>query len=123
MELDGSTKTASNGEDTMAPGTAQATIAELRGLNTAERLLGLYDLGLDGCSTGDGQTVTAVLEELIESLDFQYADISVGFERIYNYCLEQNRLGARDNVAFVLRDLRDTLSTSAAESEQASSAA
>ena len=49
-----------------------------------------------------------VLEELISSLDFQYADIADGFNRLYTYCLEQTAEDAFDRVQFILQDLRDT---------------
>lgn len=117
MATQQNTKTVESGVDKVTREAAQAAISELRGISTADRLLGLYDLGLDGCSRGNTEQINVVLEELIESLDFQYADISEGFHRVYSYCLEQNRIGELDRVAFVLQDLRETLSRAAVESE------
>ena len=118
MATNENVKTAPNGANGAARDTAREAIAELRFLGTADRLLGLYDLGLDACSVGDAQQISAVLEELINSLDFQYADISEGFHRVYSYCLEQNHNGDLDRVAFVLQDLRETLTRAAAESNR-----
>ena len=112
------TKTIESGVDKVSREAAQAAISGLRSVSTADRLLGLYDLGLDGCTRGNTEQINVVLEELIESLDFQYADISEGFHRVYSYCLEQNRIGELDRVAFVLQDLRETLSRAATESER-----
>ena len=117
---DDNAKTAATGVEEATRDAAQAAIAELRGLSTADRLLGLYDLGLDGCVSRNTEQINAVLEELIDSLDFQYADISEGFHRVYSYCLEQSRVGGLDRVAFVLQDLRETLSKAAADSERSS---
>ena len=94
----------------MAPEiTPDLIVAELRALSTQDRLLGLYDLALCGCHTRDVEAVRAALIELIASLDFTYTDIAEAFHDLYVYCLAQARLGAFDRVAFVLHDLRGTL--------------
>ncbi len=86
-----------------------AAITGLRALGTSERLLALYELGLDGCAQENRDQVNAVLEELIGTLDFEYADIAEGFQRVYEYCLRQCQSSGFDRVSFVLQDLRDTL--------------
>lgn len=98
-----------------ASGTAETAIAALRSLNTSERLLGLYDLGIEGCASRNPAQVTAVVEELIGTLDFAYAEIAEGFQRVYEYCLERARDGGFDQVAFVLQDLHDTLDSAVRE--------
>lgn len=90
-------------------------IAALRSLDTSERLLGLYDLGIEGCAQRRPEQVTAVIEELVGTLDFAYAEIAEGFQRVYEYCLERARDGGFDQVAFVLQDLRDTLESAVRE--------
>lgn len=102
-----------------APVTYDMVITELRVLSTSDRLLGLYELGIDGCASGSTDQVSAVLNELIGALDFEYADIAEGFHRLYTYCLEQTRDGAFDRVAFILQDLRDTLLRAVAETGMA----
>lgn len=98
-----------------APVTTDLIITELRVLPTQERLLGLYELGIGGCRSGDGEQVRAVLLELIGSLDFTYADIAEAFHQLYSYCLEQCGQDALNPVSFVLADLRATLLRAADE--------
>jgi hypothetical protein len=91
------------------PITLERVITEMRLLGTSDRLLGLYELGLEGCANHDPRQVTLVLQELITSLDYEYADIADGFRRVYEYCLQQAADGELDSVAFIFQDLRDTL--------------
>ncbi len=85
-------------------------ITELRVLDTTDRLLGLYELGLHACAAREPEYVKTVLEELIGCLDFMhYAEIAEGFHRIYSYCLGEADRGEFERVAFVLEDLRNTL--------------
>ena len=93
----------------VAPITLERVITELRLLGTSDRLLGLYELGLEGCATRDARQVTLVVQELITSLDYEYADIADGFRRVYEYCLQQASEGELESVAFIFQDLRDTL--------------
>lgn len=93
----------------LKPVTLDMVITELRVLNTADRLLGLYELGIDGCASANADQVHAVLEELISALDFEYEEIAQGFNRLYTYCLEQTQDAAFDRVGFILQDLRNTL--------------
>ncbi len=86
---------------------ASAIIA-LRELPIAQRLLGLYEYGLDGCDRRSDEQVRAVIEELIGSLDFNFGDITEGFARVYGYCLRKVADGDFDRVAWILRELRDT---------------
>jgi hypothetical protein len=92
-----------------APITLERVITELRLLGTSDRLLGLYELGLEGCANHDPRQVTLVVQELITSLDYEYADIADGFRRVYEYCLSQAAEGELESVAFIFQDLRDTL--------------
>jgi len=85
-------------------------IAGLRGLSSGERLLGLYEHGVVGCTQRNPEQVIAALEELISLLDFDYGDIAEGFYRLYAFCLREIRDGRFDQPAWILRDLRDTWS-------------
>jgi flagellar protein FliS len=93
----------------VAPITLERVISELRQLSTSDRLLGLYELGLEGCANHDPNQVTLVVMELMASLDYEYADIADGFRRVYEYCLQQAAEGQLESVAFIFQDLRDTL--------------
>src|SRR5262249_17845944 len=85
-------------------------IAGLRGLSSGERLLGLYEHGVVGCTQRNPEQVIAALEELISLLDFDYGDIAEGFYRLYAFCLREIRDGRFDQPAWILRDLRETWS-------------
>ena len=89
--------------------TLERVIAELRILGPSERLLALYELGLEGCVDHDAARVTTIVRELVASLDDDYVDVADGFRRVYEYCLQQAAEGQLDGVAFILEDLRDTL--------------
>jgi hypothetical protein len=89
--------------------TFEQVIEQLRLLGTSDRLLGLYELGIEACVLGEPQHAAAVLHELIGSLDYTYSDIAEGFRRVYDYCLEEAGQGRLDTVGFILTDLRDTL--------------
>jgi flagellin-specific chaperone FliS len=93
----------------VAPITLERVIIELRQLGTSDRLLALYELGLEGCANHDPNQVTPIVMELMSSLDYEYADIADGFRRVYEYCLQQASEGQLESVAFILQDLRDTL--------------
>jgi len=91
------------------PPAVDMLITQLRTLAPSDRLLGLYDLALVGCEDRELDHVAAVLRELIDALDFQYGEIAESFQRLYEFCSEQANVGAFERVAFVVRDLRDTL--------------
>jgi len=99
-----------------APITLERVIAELRQLGTSDRLLGLYELGLEGCTHDDATQVTMVVRELLASLDDEYGDIADGFRRVYEYCLQQAGERQMEGVAFIFQDLRDTLMRAFADS-------
>jgi flagellar protein FliS len=97
------------------PITLDTEITALRALSATDRLLGLYELGLEGCDRKDPRQVATILIELMGTLDFEYAEIAEGFQRLYDYCLRQSREGEFTSVSFVLRDLRDTLTQAVTE--------
>jgi len=93
----------------------ESVIGALRGLHPSQRLLALYEYGIDGCLERDQEKVTAALEELINILDFKYGEIAEGFYRVYSFCLRKAEKGEFDPVAWLLQDLRDTWAESLAE--------
>ena len=93
----------------------QDQITALRSCATSERLIGLYGLGVEACTAKNNDDVTAVLQELIAMLDFEFAGVADGFRRVYAYCLEQVDAGNFDGVSFILDDLRDTLQRATAD--------
>ncbi|MDP3727779.1 MAG: hypothetical protein Q8R35_04065 [bacterium] len=97
------------------PLSVQQQIAALKVLATSARLTGLYELGIAACADKRRDDVEAVVQELIASLDYEYANIADAFNRVYTYCLEQARERAFERVAFILTDLRDTLQQALAD--------
>ena len=97
----------------------QERIERLRSLVRTERLIGLYEFGIEGCTAKDTGHVVAVLQELVRLIDYQYLDIADGFKRLYEYCLEEARQGGFHRVKFNLSDLRDTLQRNLAGSAPA----
>lgn len=67
----------------------------------------LYDLALLGCAQQDEARTSRVLVELIDALDFQYKDLSLGLFRLYEYCLRQVKAGKFDEVSTILRGLKE----------------
>jgi hypothetical protein len=90
-------------------------LTELRRLGGSERLLALYELGLEGCMNEDADRVAATLRELMDSLDDDYVGVAAGFRRVYEHCLMRVESAQYDSVAFVLQDLRDTIVLAIAE--------
>ena len=88
----------------------------LRLLPTGEALLGLYELGIEGCGTADAAHVNEVLETLIAWIGIEDEEIAQGFRRLYTFCLGQTADGQFGNVSFILANLRDTLVKAMAES-------
>jgi flagellin-specific chaperone FliS len=109
--------------DAGTPITLDTEITALRALSATDRLLGLYELGCEGCERKDARQVATILLELMGTLDFEYAEIAEGFQRLYDYCLRQSREGEFASVAFVLRDLRDTLTQAVTETAGSDAAA
>jgi hypothetical protein len=89
--------------------TLEAGITALRALRAPDRLLGLYELGIEGCDRKDSDQVASILLELIDMLDFGHAEIAGGFQRLYDYCLRQSHDGEFASVSFVLRGFHATL--------------
>jgi flagellin-specific chaperone FliS len=81
---------------------------------TAERVLHLYEQGLEGCANRSAPQVSRALLALIATLDFEDSTpVTEGFYRLYNYCL-RNALEHRfDRVAWILNGLREAWAESA----------
>jgi flagellin-specific chaperone FliS len=73
-----------------------------------ELLLKVYDIGIGACTRADAKQASAVVVELINSLNFEYASVTVGLLRLYNYCLDLIREQKFDETKHILSELRDT---------------
>ncbi len=71
-------------------------------------LLKLYDVAIASCRQRDARRSRAALVELIDSLNFEYAQVATGLLRLYNYCLDLIRDEQFDDAQAILADLRET---------------
>lgn len=72
-------------------------------------ILHLYDLGVQACIQQNSEKAGAVLAELINALNFDTGgEVSVGFFRLYQYCIAQVHQGEFDSPCKILKDLRQT---------------
>jgi flagellar secretion chaperone FliS len=76
---------------------------------TPERLVVfLYDQAIKGCKLSDSELATKALIELIDSLNFNYADMASRLFRLYEFCLESVRKKQFDHPTKILSELRET---------------
>jgi len=78
------------------------------GASPAQLVLKSYDLALAALRAEDGPWACKVLAQLIESLDFRYQEVALGFFRLYRYCMEEIKQGRLGVPTRILRELRDT---------------
>lgn len=81
-----------------------------------DRVLHLYELGIEGCSRRNTTMVSSALVELMTTLNFEESVIAEGFERLYDYCLRKIRERQFERVSWILSDLHDTWAEAAEES-------
>ncbi|MGQ9674927.1 MAG: flagellar export chaperone FliS [Chloroflexota bacterium] len=73
-----------------------------------ELLLKLYDIAIGACRRRDGDQARGAVVELVDSLNFEYAEVAAGLLRLYNYCLELIGGGQFDDAERILAELRAT---------------
>ena len=91
-----------------AVGIAAYRHSEVAYSSPQDLLLKLYDVAIASCRQRDGRRSRAALVELIDSLNFQYAQVATGLLRLYNYCLDLIRDEQFDDAQAILADLRET---------------
>ncbi len=74
----------------------------------AELMLKVYDIAIAACGRKDIAKSKAAIIELIDSLNFEYAEIATGLFRLYNYCLDLLRAEKFDEAKYILSELRAT---------------
>jgi hypothetical protein len=92
-----------------------AGLAELPGLSIADRILGLYEMGIEACAARRRDDAAMVLVELMAALDLDYGEIAAAFHRLYEFCLGKVGQGDFPQVAWVLQDLHDAWREAAAD--------
>ncbi|MEK7699235.1 MAG: flagellar export chaperone FliS [Planctomycetota bacterium] len=81
---------------------------EIMTLNPIQLIIKAYDAGIAACNRKDEDKTCAVLVELIDSLNFDHADIANSLFRLYDFCLREVKHGKFDTTLKVLKELRDT---------------
>lgn len=81
---------------------------EIMTLNPVQLLIKAYDAGIAACNRKDESKTSTVLVELIDSLNFDYADIANSLFRLYEYCLREVKRGNFEVTIKILKELRDT---------------
>ena len=88
--------------------TKQYKIHEITTSSPEDLLLHLYDFAIQSCIRKDVDRTSNALAELIDSLNFEYQDISGGLFRLYEYimrCVKQNEF---EIPLDLLKKLRET---------------
>ncbi len=81
---------------------------EIMTLNPVQLLIKAYDAGITACNRRDESKASTVLVELIDSLNFDYAEIANSLFRLYDYCIREIKRGNFDVTLKVLKELRET---------------
>ncbi len=81
---------------------------EIMTLNPLQLLIKAYDAGISACNRKDEHKASAVLSELIDSLNFDYAEIANSLFRLYEYCMREVKRGNFDVTLKILKELRET---------------
>lgn len=81
---------------------------EILTMSPGQLISKLYSIGIRGCHEKDMTKVSKVLIELISALDFTYKDISLGFYRLYDYCLRMVKVQKFDEALKILQELDQT---------------
>ena len=82
---------------------------QINGASPLDLLLMTYDAALIGCGQHDLNRTIKALNLLRDTLDYSYDhEIALGFFRLYQYCADLVRKGEFDEVATILRELRES---------------
>ncbi len=81
---------------------------EINTLNPVQLLIKAYDAGIAACNRKDEPKASAVLVELIDSLNFDYAEIANSLFRLYDFCIREIKHGNFDATLKILKELRET---------------
>lgn len=81
---------------------------EIMTLNPVQLLIKAYDAGITACNRREESKASAVIVELIDSLNFDYAEIANSLFRLYDYCIREIKRGNFDITLKILKELRET---------------
>ena len=95
-------------ESTQPKYARQYKMQEIAGASQEELVLHIYDFAIQSCIRKDEEGVSKALAELIDSLNFDYQEISVGLFRLYEYMMRLVKSGVFEQPLDLLRKLRET---------------
>lgn len=75
-------------------------------LNPLQLLIKAYDAGITACNRKDEEKASIVLAELIDSLNFDQAEISNSLFRLYEFCMREIKNGRFDAALKTFKELR-----------------
>lgn len=81
---------------------------EIMTLNPVQLLIKAYDAGIIACNRKDEPKASAVLSELIDSLNFDHAEIANSLFRLYEYCMREIKRSNFEVPLKILKELRQT---------------
>ncbi len=81
---------------------------EIMTLNPIQLLIKAYDAGIAACNRKDERKAGVVLAELIDSLNFDEAEIANSLFRLYEYCVREVKRGNFEVTLKILKELRET---------------
>ena len=80
---------------------------EVMGARPEQLTLFLYDHAVQGCKKRDEEKASRALAQLIDSLNFEYEEVSAGLFRLYEYSMRRIKVGDFDVPLRILSELRD----------------
>jgi flagellin-specific chaperone FliS len=80
---------------------------DVMGASPIRLVIMAYDLAIRACEQKDFEKAVKTVSVLRDALDFEYADVSVGLFRLYQWCLDSIRSGDYTTAITTLRELRD----------------
>lgn len=84
---------------------------EIMGASPVHLVVMTYDVAIQACEQKNLARAAEAISLLRDSLNFDYADVSTGLFRLYQWCLDCIRGGDYPEALKVLRDLRTTWAT------------
>ncbi len=81
---------------------------EIAAAGSEKLILYLYDYAIKACHRKNQDQASHALEQLIDSLDFEYHEVSTGLFKLYVYMIETIKKGQFEVALNILKDLRKT---------------
>lgn len=81
---------------------------EIMTISPLQLLVKAYDAGIAACKGKDKEKASMVIAELIDSLNFDQAEISNSLFRLYKYCMQEVKQGHFDVTLKIFKELRQS---------------